>query len=578
MSRPLGSFCLVLHGHIPYVLGHSTWPHGSQMLYDAVADSHMTVLQAVENLGYEGIQAQIAIGLTPVMMEQLADDRFKEWFTHYLEGKRHAAEANEAEFRSRGDLHLAYLAERWRGHYSHLLEKFRNTYDYDLLGAFRWHQDAGNIEIITSAATHGYLPLLHEDGSIQAQLMQGIAVYERHMGRRPRGCWLPECAYRPACRWAPPPHIAGTQTPYPRKGIEEFLGENGIDYFIVDTHMLGGGDPLPVRVEDTETLGKRWGRIRRIGETVHWLKTPRRPYFVGTRFEDHPPVVALVRDDETSLKVWSGEHGYPGDFEYLEFHKKHIPGDLRYWCVSDERNDLASKRRYSPDNAARRVEEHAGNFLWIVKTTLQHAPRDESKPEPVVVSPFDAELFGHWWHEGPWWLEKTLRWMHQDPDIDVATPSRYLAEHTPTEAVALPEGSWGAGGRHWVWLNSEVDWTWKRIYEAEVEMQRLVHAHGAGHDPAAAAAIQQAARELLLLQASDWQFLITTRSAPDYAGSRIHCHYSDFRRCAALARRYCAGETIEQWEWDELGNIQGRDRLFPDVDPLWFRDIRRPAL
>ena len=128
-----------------------------------------------------------------------------------------------------------------------------------------------------------------------------------------------------------------------------------------------------------------------------------------------------------------------------------------------------------------------------------------------------------------------------------------------------------------MWLNGEVDWTWERIYEAELEMQALVREHGGGHDAAAAAAIQQAGRELLLLQASDWQFLITTRSAADYAGSRIHCHHSDFKRCVALARRYCAGETIEPWEWAELGNIQGRDRLFADIDPLWFRDIRRPA-
>ncbi len=570
-----GSFIMILHSHIPYVLGHSTWPHGSQMLYDAAADAYLPLLQAIENLAAENIAANLTIGLTPVTMEQLADDRFKDWFPNYLGEKRLAAEHNEEEFRGQGDLHLAYLASRWRDHYAYLSAKFCDHYQRDILAAFRHQQDAGNIEIISSAATHGYLPLLREDGSVQAQLMQGVAVYERYMGRRPRGCWLPECAYRPAAEWAPPPHTTGEEMPYPRKGLEEFLGENGFDYFVVDTHMLGGGEPLAVWIEDTETLGKLWGQIRRIDGPAGSFKTPHRPYFVGCHFEDHPPVAALIRDPETSLKVWSGTHGYPGDFAYLEFHKKHTSGDLRYWAVTDASGDLASKRPYYPEEAARRADEHAGNFLWTVKATLQGAPH--GGPQPVLVSPFDAELFGHWWHEGLWWLEKALRWMNLDPEINVTTPHKYLAGNAPHEAITLPEGSWGAGGGHWVWLNEDTNWTWQRIYDAELDMRQLVIEYGRGHDEAAVAVIKQAGRELLLLQASDWQFLMTTKSASDYAAARLNAHYSDFKKCAELARRYCRGEWIEQWEWDEFGAIFARDNIFPEIDPLWFRDIRHAA-
>ena len=575
MRQSFGSFIMVLHGHIPYVLGHSTWPHGSQMLYEAVADSYLPLLQAVENLAAENICANLTIGLTPVTMEQLADGRFKDWFPDYLDEKRIAGERDEQDFRARGDLHLAYLAGRWREYYAHLSAKFCDHYQCDILAAFRRQQEAGNIEIMTSAATHAYLPLLREDGSVQAQLMQGISVYERHMSCRPRGCWLPECAYRPHANWAPPAHITGAETPYPRKGLEEFLGENGLDYFVVDSHMLGVGDPLPVWIEETETLGKLWGQIRRIDAPAGVFKTPYRPYFVGHHFEDHPPVTALVRDPETSLKVWSRNHGYPGDGNYLEFHKKHVPGDLRYWAVTDASGDLASKRSYHPEEAAHRCEEHAGNFLWTVKATLQGAAGDG--PEPVLVSPFDAELFGHWWYEGPWWLEKALRWLNLDPQINVTTPHRYLAANAPDEAITLPEGSWGAGGGHWVWLNEATDWTWRLIYDAELDMRQLVIEYGSGHDEAAASLIKQAARELLLLQASDWQFLISTKSAPDYAAARLDAHYSDFKRCTDLAHRYCRGEWIEQSAWDEFGVICARDAIFPDIDPLWFRDIRHPA-
>ncbi len=574
MADAFGSFIMVLHSHIPYVLGHSTWPHGSNMLYDAAADSYLPILQAVENLAAEGLAANIAIGLTPVTMEQLADNRFKDWFPGYLNDKCIAADKNEQEFRSRGDLHLAYLASRWRNHFAYLSTKFCDHYQRDILTAFRRQQDDGNIEIMSSAATHGYLPLLREDGSVQAQLMQGIAVYERYMGCRPRGCWLPECAYRPRAQWAPPPATTGEETPYLRKGIEEFLGENGLDYFITDAHMLDSTHPLSVDIEHGDTLGKLWHRVRRSDRPAA-AATVHRPYFVGHHFEDHPPVVAFVRHPQTSLQVWSGEHGYPGDSNYLEFHKKHIPGDLRYWAVTGRDVDLASKQQYSPDNAAERTDIHAGNFLWAVKETLRGAPHDGGSP--ILVAPFDAELFGHWWHEGPWWLEKTLRWMNRDPDIIVTTPRNHLVAEPPNEAIALPEGSWGAGGGHFVWLNDNTNWTWRRIYDAELDMRQLVTESGRGHDEAAAALIKQAARELLLMQASDWQFLITTGSAPDYAAARLNAHYSDYKKCADLARRYARGEFIEQHEWDEFGDIAARDSIFPDIDPLWFHSIRHPV-
>ena len=576
MADRCGSFILILHAHIPYVLGHSTWPHGSQMLYEAAADTYMPLLQAIENLAAEGIPANVAISFSSVTLEQLADDRFKEWFSAYLSETRNVALQNQEEFRNRGDLHLEFLAGRWHDYYAHLSDKFCNEYQRDIIAAFRRQQDAGNIEIMTCAATHGYLPLLREDGSVQAQVTQAVTTYERFFGQRPRGCWLPECAYRPRARWAPPPEVSGVQIPYPRKGIEEFLGENGFDYFIVDTHMLSGGPAVPVRVEESATLGKLWNQIRRVDAPGDGIKTPYRPYFVGHYFEDHPAVAALIRDETTSLKVWSGTHGYPGDGNYLEFHKKHIPGDLRYWKVTGPGVDLGYKHPYYPDDAAQRAELHAGNFLWNVKTRLRHASCGDG-PEPVLVAPFDAELFGHWWHEGPWWLEKTLRWMNQDPEVNVTTPHRYLAENTPTSAIALPEGSWGAGGGHHVWLNEETRWTWARIYDAETEMRQLLLDLGPGHDEAAASLIKQAARELLLLQASDWQFLITTASAADYTAARLDAHWSDFKKCTNMARRYSRGDWIDQHEWEEFGAICDRDRVFSDIDPLWFRDIRQPA-
>lgn len=570
MSEPLGAFCMILHGHIPYVLGHGTWPHGANMIYEAAAETYIPLLWSLEELVHEGISPHITVSLSPVTVEQLADDRFKSWFETYLGEKEHAAYLNAVEFGERGDGHLAWLASQWQERYRALREAFIDGYGRDLVGAFRRMQDGGHIEVMTCAATHGYLPLLHDDASINAQVRQAVQTYEQYFGRRPRGIWLPECAYRPRCNWAPPPEIGWPERPYPRKGLEEFLGEQGFDYFVVDTHMLGGGNPLPVKVSRDDTLGKAWSRIRHVREAspYHGQASPYRPYFVGHRFEDHPPVAILVRDPDTSLQVWSGWQGYPGDYDYLEFHKKHVPGDLRYWRVTDEAGDLGMKAPYEPQHADQKIESHAGHFLWLVKEKLRHAPWDGGMP--VVCAPFDAELFGHWWYEGPRWLGKALRWMSQDPEIAVMTASAYVGGHSPDRAIALPEGSWGAGGGHYVWMNHDTAWTWHLIYGAEAEYRKLVKACGRGRDERMASLMKQAARELLLLQASDWQFLMTTESASDYAAARLRCHHDDFWMVARMAWAWHQGRGLTEADWVRYEALQQRNHLFADVDPLWW--------
>ncbi len=579
MSSPPGAFCLVLHTHLPYVLGHSTWPHGTSMLYDAAAECYLPLLRVFRRLAFDGIMPRVCVSLTPVVVEQLADERFKEWFPHYLTDRIQVAEANMGEFRYRGDLHLAYLAERWAAHYRELRQVYLEELDRDIIGAFRELQDQGAIEIMTSAATHGYLPLLYEDASVQAQIRQGVQTHQRHFGRHPRGFWLPECAYRPRTAWAPPRQV---QPPnghtWWRKGIEEFLGENGLDYFIVDAHMLGGGDPLPVDAHRDNTLGKLWGRITRRNEGPRptWEKTEYWAYFVGSHFEDHPPVACLVRNEDVSHQVWSADFGYPGDGWYLEFHKKHLPGDHRYWRVTDDRNDLATKDAYSPEMAEARVREQAGHFVSTLHDALDGQPRPHGR-RPVVCTPFDAELFGHWWHEGPAWLEQVIRWVHEDPSIEMMTGRQYLADTPPATALTLPEGSWGAGGGHHVWLNDETAWSWRRIYQAERRMVHLARAHAGESDDTLDGFIAQAARELLLLQASDWQFLISTGSAPDYSAHRLVAHHTDFNHAAELAERWARREVLSQDDWAYFGSLRDRDRIFPDVEPAWWAEVHHPA-
>ncbi len=363
-----------------------------------------------------------------------------------------------------------------------------------------------------------------------------------------------------------------------RKGVHEFLGENGFDYFIVDTHMLSGGDPVPVEIDFDNNLGKLWGNIRRRDEPPRpsWEKTPHFPYFVGSQFEDHPPVACFVRHPQASHQVWSAHQGYPGDVRYLEFHKKHVPGDHRYWRITDDHNELDAKDSYSPEMAQGRVEENAQHYVGTVHDILEAQPRPNGR-RPLICAPFDAELFGHWWHEGPAWIEQTLRGMHADPRVEAQTCHEYLDHSAPATAITLPEGSWGAGGGHWVWLNPETTWSWRRIYDAETDMTALANDLAGTKDRKLNAFLAQAARELMLLQASDWQFLITTGGAADYASRRLGSHHTDFKRVSELARKWSRHETISDDDWAYFGELCDRDRLFPDVDPTWFARLDLPA-
>ncbi len=570
----------MLHTHLPYVLGHSTWPHGANMLYEASAECYLPLLRTFRRLVYDGIRPAVTVGLTPVVVDQLADPRFAEWFPHYLQHRVETAEADHGEFSYRGDMHLAWLAECWVEHYRDLQRFYDEELDRDIVGAFRDLQDQRAIEIMTSGATHGYLPLLHEDSSIQAQIRQGIESHLRHFQQYPRGFWLPECAYRPRTQWAPPSAI---QKPdghaWLRKGLEEFLGENGLDYFIVDSHLVeGGGAPLVVDIDDYDNLGKLWSRIWRKDEPPRppQEKTLDQGYFVGSRFEDHPPVACLARNPSVSHQVWSADHGYPGDGWYLEFHKKHLPGDHRYWRVTDDRNDLATKDAYAPEMAEQRIYDHAGHFAGMLHDMLEQLPRPYGR-RPVVCAPFDAELFGHWWHEGPRWLEQTIRWIHQDPQVQMMTGREYLSDTPPATAITLAEGSWGAGGGHQNWLNEETIWSWRRIYQSERRMRHLVESRGASEDEQLQEFIRQAARELLLLQASDWQFLISTGGAVDYAAHRLVAHHTDFNRIADLADRWARGEDLSDDDWAYFGSLCERDRVFPKIDLSWFGRVDYPA-
>ena len=335
------------------------------------------------------------------------------------------------------------------------------------------------------------------------------------------------------------------------------MGRHGLRYFFVDTHLVAGGAPIGT-YEDR--LGQRRLDAARDGTGL----SPNEPYTVSAA--GRRKVAILARDPRSSVQVWSADYGYPGDGAYLEFHRKHGMDGLRYWRVTDRRLALREKVLYDPNAARERAEAHADHFASLVIETLREH-REATGRTGVVVAPFDTELFGHWWFEGPWWLEAVLRKL--EGQVDVVTASDFLAAHPPRSTIRLPEGSWGQGGHHWVWLNDGTRWIWEDVYRAEDAFLDVLRATRSRKDPTVRRIVAQLARELLLLESSDWPFLVTTVAAKDYAEARVKEHIGAFDRLRAMLERLKEG-TLPPDDASWLTFIEERDSLFSDVNPeLW---------
>ncbi len=609
----IGAFTFVLHSHLPYARLAGRWPHGEEWIHEAASETYIPLLNALYDLREEGVDYKITIGLTPVLSEQLADADVIAHLDEYLEDKIARAKQDVLRFRGEdevrgvpreeaeeGDLppvdragvstalersqagerepagrpeperpwwvgnkQLETLARFYQDYYETIKDTFDHRFNRDLLGAFKQLQDEGYVEIITCAATHGYLPLLGTDSAIRGQLKAGISSYRRFFKRDPRAIWLPECAYRPAYY-----DEAGNVRP----GIEYFLAEQGLRLFFSETHLITGG--APVGVAAGEAIGP-YGEIkRRYLIPMASAPIPAEPlttfrvYYVsdttaGPDADEHSGVAVIGRNDETGQRVWSASWGYPGDFDYREFHRKDGVSGLQYWRVTGEKVDLGDKDLYHPDWAAHKVRMHAQDFVALVERILQ-AQYDHGQGYGIIASNYDTELFGHWWFEGVDWLKAVLRGLAASETVDLVTASQYVREHPPQKVAHIPEGSWGAGGTHFTWDNNDTHWMWAPIHDAEKQMQRLADRHRDDwDDETLRGVLNQAARELLLLESSDWPFLVTTGQARQYAVQRFSQHLERFLQLAESVERGAPDGDLAAQLWE-------KDRLFPTIDFRWW--------
>ena len=567
-KKPAGFLTFTLHSHLPYVVNHGTWPHGMEWLHEAAAETYLPLLRVLGRLEKDGLALKANINLSPILLEQLAHPIFRAEFPKYLDRKITAATEDEAFFIQGGETHFAETARFWHAFFQEALDDF-NALDGDIIKGFRHFNDKGLIEIITCGATHGYMPLLGTDESVRAQVRTAVATHKRHIGKHPRGIWVPECGYRPAGFWNyPVPDADGATHPgYDRIGVEQALSESQIEYFYVDTHLVEESERIP---SPYELLN---GDVPRDEATIQMTFRNHRglyqPYYVDGPYDKRYATTIFPRDPRTGLQVWSGESGYPGDANYLDFHKKRWPGGHRYWQVTGPKLDMAFKMPYWPQEAAEKVKEHASHFVHLVYEALKDGFNDSIPP--VLCAPFDAELFGHWWFEGPLWLEAIARTLADYPiGIELITCSEYLDKYPRAGFISMHEGSWGAAGTNDVWMNPETSWTYNHIYPAELYTRDLATAGKWKDGGLGERIMKQLCRELLLLESSDWQFLITTGAARDYAEKRFNVHKDQFLEMKGIWQAFEQNGALNEVQDRRLSELEIRDSVFPDIDPSFW--------
>lgn len=521
MRNASGFLSLILHAHLPYVKHPEVEDSlAERWLFQALTECYIPLLGVFGRLVADHIPFRVTVSLSPPLLEMLADPLLTKRYKRYLMS---LVELGEKEIdRTSTDHVMNRLARMYKDRFAEVLRIFREDYHEDLIGAWDALSRAGAVELITSAATHGYLPLLLNPSAIGAQVRTGLAAFRRHFGVGAQGFWLPECAYSPE--------------------VEPFLREGNVTYFILETHGVLLATPRP-----------------RFGFHAP-LVTPRR-------------LAAFGRDPDCSKQVWSADEGYPGDGAYRDFYRdagydlpvsylgkalppdERVPTGFKYYRVTDRR--LQYKEPYDPQVAERKAAEHAENFLYWRTKEAEHY-KGLCGRTPIMVAPYDAELFGHWWYEGPIFLEQLFRQMAAQDRVVAVTPTDYLSFY-PVNQVAEPaRSSWGYKGYNEVWLEESNDWIYRHLHVCQDRMTEAVGRHSDATG-LSQRALNQATREILLAQASDWPFIMKTGSVPEYARRRFVSHVGRFRSLL---------DQVEEGAVDPvfLGQLEETDGIFPDLD------------
>ena len=525
MKEPKGYVSFVLHAHLPFIHHPESEDYlEEQWLFEAISETYIPLLLNYQKLVEEKVDFRITMSMTPPLLNMLDNKLLQQRYIAYL--NKHIELAQKEIKRTENNPQENQLAHYYFDRYSNDLHIFHDIYHDNIITGFKHFQDIGVLEIITCGATHGYFPILYiTEQTVKAQIAVGVQTYEKYFGRKPRGIWLPECGYVPEA--------------------DKYLKEFGIEYVITESHGILYANPTPV-------------------------------YGTYAPIVSPTGVIAFGRDMESSRQVWSSINGYPGDFNYREFYRDigydvedyeyikpyiasngvRVSTGIKYHRITGKTGE---KDYYNLQWAKDSAEMQAGHFMNSRIQQIHDVAPYMNKP-PIILCPYDAELYGHWWYEGPYWLYILFKKIYYDQDeFALITPGEYIDKY-PSIQVSTPcRSSWGANGYSEVWLNPTNDYVHRHLHVAGNRMVELANLCAHETDETKIAALNQCARELLLAQSSDWLFIITNGTMVDYAKKRIKDHIGRFSKLYEQIKT----DTIDT---KFLKQIQEIDCIFPEIN------------
>ncbi len=528
MSKLKGYISLVLHAHLPFVRHpEEKYFLEENWLYEAITETYLPLIKIFDDLIKDKVDFRVTMSLTPPLISMLQDPLLQARYITYID---RLIELSQKEIqRTKYEPHFHALAVYYHKQFKEYKHLFSVKYKNNLIHAFKKFLNKGCLEIIASSATHGFLPILSvNERTVRAQVKIGVDHYIKTFGQPPKGIWLPECAYY--------------------EGLDVILKEYGLRYFFVDSHGLANADPTP-------------------------------------RYSIYAPVYcpsgvgAFARDYESSKQVWSAKEGYPGDYDYREYYRD-IGHELEMDYISPYIHPLGIrintgikykritgnteyKEVYRPALATEKAAIHAGNFMFNKEKQIEYLYSQMDR-KPIVIAPYDAELFGHWWYEGPQWINFLIRKIAFDQQtVKLITPSEYLSEY-PVNQKALPAAStWGYKGYNEFWVDGSNDWIYPHIHMAGQRMSELADKYRdvlvQKRNTKFKKALNQAARELLLAESSDWPFIMKAGTMVPYANKRLNNHIGRFTK---LYEDLMKGTVDLVW----LKEVENRDNIFTDMD------------
>ncbi len=524
----LGSFAFLLHGHLPFVR-HPDDPFFIEELwyYEAVAETYLPLLKRGYALREESIAFPLQLSLSPPLLYMMADELLSVRFERYLEN--HIELAAKEKARNKHNSSLLELSDFYHNFYQKIYDFYTGTLKRDIINGFRELAASGTIQLWSTSATHCFLPLFqHQPKIVKAQLKVALDSFRDFFGMEPCGFWLSECGYY--------------------SGLDALMKDVGIDLTILESHSLLFGNPRP-------------------------------PGSVYLPVHTKRDLTVFARDLLVAQQIWSSESGYPGDPFYREFYSDiaydrtpeelapcvHPAGfimhtGMKYRRITDKLS--SEKAWYEPLAAQKQTRIHAHDFLNKIVYHLDQLSA-VIRTSPIISAPFDAELFGHWWFEGPDFLDQVARIAHRDKlPVNFTFFNDYLKQYPTTQVCEPAASSWGKNGYNEVWLNHTNDWIYPLLHQAGTIMLNLAnHYANLAVEPLSERILNQMSRELLLAQASDWPFMIRMQTTAQYAQSRLKEHLNAFHQFVGM---------LQSQPGQERRNfLEERERqytLFPAID------------